>query len=413
MGAGIGAQGAAGAYLLAPFAIAGGLALGLVGGAAYGAIASEAWEAPSAVLRSVLEEISLAKTLPEQLVGFSRMHGYEMTYLSGILSSDHRQESRYSAAVKEGIDTVLEIDGLTVSLAPAEFMAKPQRGLILSAHVQLVRIADGVLLDDRMVTVDAEPILALKDWAANHAVRFREEAVQASQRLAEAIVTDYFLAYHFPERVISGFPLQVHLRGLRALNPQEIPGIPAGREIDKDLQAKYPTAGFLGIPVELSFPIPNEFRILAQRVDSLQPTFRWEAFPGMNVTYELKIWRSGRLGPEAVVYSRAKLEQTSYKVETTLEPSTLYYWSVRAHFSENGRERITDWSRRSVKHSLLSKIMGAGILALFPDPVEEGFYVFITPPPPSKGLQPANISSQKWLPWGNWPFSPPDGHLKE
>jgi len=305
----------------------------------------------------------------------------------------------------------MEIQDFTVTLMPAEHMVNPQRGLILSAHVQLVRTSDRNVLDDRMVTDELGPALELNNWMANHAARFREEVVQATQRLAEAIVTDYFLAYHFPERVLPGFTMDTHLKGLRAWSPEERPGIPAGGVFGsyiehEDIRAKYPTDE---IPDLFSPPIPNEFRIAAQRSDSLQPTLKWESFPGTNVTYELKIWRSGRLGPETLVYSRANIEQDSHKLEMTLEPSTLYYWSVRAHFSMNGRDRITDWSRRSVKSSLWLKIMGA---ALFPDPIDEGFYVFITPQPASQGLQPAATQS-KWFPWGNWPLSPPDSERQE
>jgi hypothetical protein len=106
------------------------------------------------------------------------------------------------------------------------------------------------------------------------------------------------------------------------------------------------------------------------------------------------------LGPDVLVYSRSNLEQASHKLETALEPSSPYYWSVRAHFVEQGKDRITEWSRRSVKPSLMAKIMTSGIAALMPDPVDEGFYVFITPPPRSQNPKPA-ASQSRWFPWEN------------
>jgi hypothetical protein len=396
------------------FAVPIGAALGFVGGTAYGAVASESWYEADTSFRTIVAELDLNRALPEHLAAFSRSHGYEITDLIKVAPQEPQEKFRYATARRDGIDTVLEIQDFTVTLIPAESAVNPQRGLILSAHVQLVRTSDGNVLDDRKVTDELGPALALNNWTANHAARFREEVVQASQRLAVTIVTEYFLAYHFPERVLPGFTMDVHLKGLRAWSPEEYPGIPVGGVFgpsigDEDIQAKYPTDEF---PVSLSSPIPNEFRITAQRSDSLQPTLKWESFPGTQVTYELKIWRSGRLGPEAVVYSRANIEQNSHKLEVTLEPSTLYYWSVRAHFSENGRDRITDWSRRSVKSTLAMKILTGGIAALAPDPVEEGFYVFITPQPASQGLQPA-VTQSKWFPWGNWPLSPPDSERQE
>jgi hypothetical protein len=392
MGAGIGAQGGMFAIVAAPA----GAALGLLGGTVYGAIASESWYEADTTFRTIVAELDLNRSLPEHLTAFSREHGYEITYLPQVAMPEPQAQSRYAAARRDGIDTVLEIQDFTVNLIAAQFMVNPQRGLILSAHVQLVRTSDGKVLDDRMVTDEVGPALALNDWTANHAARFREEVVQASQRLAEAIVTDYFLAYHFPERVLPGFTMEVHLKGLRALSPEEGLGIPAGAVFGpsiehEDIRAKYTDGTFPGLFVS---PIPNEFRITAQRINSLQPTMRWESFPGTNVTYELKMWRSGRLGPEAVVYSRANIEQASHKLEVTLEPSTLYYWSVRARYSENGKDRITDWSRRSMKPTPAIKILTAGIMALVPDPVDEGFYVFITPQPVSQGLQPAATQSK-------------------
>jgi hypothetical protein len=410
MGAGIGAQGGMFAIVAAPV----GAALGLLGGTVYGAIASESWYEADTFFRTIVAELDLNRALPEHLAAFSRSHGYEITDLIKVAPQEPQEKSRNAAARRDGIDTVLEIQDFTVNLIAAQFMVNPQRGLILSAHVQLVRTSDGKVLDDRMVTDELGPALALNNWMANHAARFREEVVQASQRLGETIVTNYFLAYHFPERVLPGFTMEVHLKGLRALSPEEGLGIPAGGVFGpsiehEDIRAKYTAGAFPGLLVS---PIPNEFRITAQRINSLQPTMRWESFRGTNVTYELKMWRSGRLGPEAVVYSRANIEQDSHKLEVTLEPLTLYYWSVRAHFSENGRDRITDWSRRSVKHTLAIKILTGGIAALMPDPVDEGFYVFITPQPASQGLQPAATQS-KWFPWGNWPLSAPDSDSKE
>ena len=138
----------------------------------------------------------------------------------------------------------------------------------------------------------------------------------------------------------------------------------------------------------------------------------WEPVSGSNVTYELKIWRSGRLGPDVLVYSRTNIEHVSHKLETVLEPSSLYYWSVRAHFVEHGKDRITEWSRRSVKPSPMAKIITSGIAALMPDPVDEGFYVFITPPPLSQSPKPGASQSQ-WFPWENWPLSSPDRERQE
>ena len=408
MGAGVGAQGVQGGPLVV-ITLPAFTALGLLGGTIYGAVASESWQEADTASRTIVAELNLNRVLPEHLVAFSRSHRYEITHLSTGPPEEHQEPSRYAAARRDGIDTVLEIQDLTVNLIPAEYMVNPHRALILSARIQLIRTADGTVLDDRVVIDKVGPALLLNEWIEDHAARFRQEVQQASDRLAEQIVTDYFMVYPFLERVTSGVFLETHLKGLRPLYPGEEPGLPGRGISEEDIRTKYSRGEFRD---SISWPIPNEFRIVAQRIYELQPTMSWEPFYGPHVTYDLKIWQSGRLGPDALVYSRTNIEQASHRLETALETSSLYYWSVRAHFVEHGKDRITEWSRRSVKHSLMAKIITSGIAALLPDPVDEGFYVFITPPLLSQSPKPA-ASQTKWFPWGNWPLSSPDSERQE
>jgi len=389
VGAGVGAHGS----YMAPIMVPAGAAVGLVGGALYGAVASESWQKAETTFRTIVAELDLNQALPQHLIAFAQAHGYAMTHLSIVTQDRPEQQSHYAAAQSDGIDTVLEIQDLTVNLVPAEYEVNPHRRLTLSARVQLIRTVDQTLLDDRVVTDKLGPALLLGGWTANQATRFRREVQQATERLAEQVITDYFLLYPFPDRVsYSGTFWDVHLKGLRPLYPGEnldyYGPIPV---LEKDIRAKYAQEDFFGV----SLHMPNEFRLMVEsRIDSLQPTMSWEPFPNSNATYDLKIWRAGRLGPEMVVYSRTNLDQHTHTLETALEPSTLYYWSVRAHFSEQGRERITDWSRRSLTSNLTSKIWTFGIATLTPDQVAEGFFVFITPPPPSSKPQPAEAQSQ-------------------
>lgn len=370
-----------------------GAAIGLVGGAFYGAVASESWQKADRTFQSIVAELDLNQALTQHLTAFAQAHGYALTQLSTIVQEGPQQQTRYAVVQRDGIDTVLEIQDLTVNLVPAEYMVNPHRALTLSAHVRLIRTVDEAILDDRVAIDKLGPALLLDGWMVNTAARFRQEVQQATERLAEQILTDYFMLYPIPDRITgTGLFLDVHLKGLQRYYSGESPDHFGHKTVqEKDIRAKYGWDGFLG----LSPRIPAEFLILAQsRVDSLQPTMSWEPLPGSNVTYDLKIWRSGRLGPDTLVYSRTNLDQASHKLETALEPSTLYYWSVRAHFSEQGRERITDWSRRSVTNSLMTKIMTFGVAAFMPDRVEEGFFVFITPPPPSSPPQPADSQSR-------------------
>ena len=113
---------------------------------------------------------------------------------------------------------------------------------------------------------------------------------------------------------------------------------------DAGLRPEYP-------PIPTNVPEPA---LIFVAIDSLQPTLRWESFPrdkdrkaGLvsrirNVTYDLRICRADDLGP--VVYARQGLLAPSHQIEEPLEPSTEYFWAVRARFELDGHARVTEWS---------------------------------------------------------------------
>jgi len=124
-------------------------------------------------------------------------------------------------------------------------------------------------------------------------------------------------------------------------------------------------------------------------VDSLQPTFRWEAFPrkqdlaaakegvlgGLTaVTYDLQIWRAGYTVqyPAERVYAKQGLAETSYRIELPLAPATRYSWTVRARFLVNGEPRVTEWSMYEWEDARLRHPFEE----LFPSP---RYFRFITP----------------------------------
>ena len=95
------------------------------------------------------------------------------------------------------------------------------------------------------------------------------------------------------------------------------------------------------------------------QVDSVKPTLQWKSFPTAKdikadksgdlsriseVTYDLKIWRAEDPPNEDIIYSRTRLENSSYKIESPLIPLTRYFWSVRVRFKLDGRDIETNWS---------------------------------------------------------------------
>ena len=128
------------------------------------------------------------------------------------------------------------------------------------------------------------------------------------------------------------------------------------------------------------------------QVDQLRPTFRWEAFPRAEdlaeivprgderiaaVSYEWRLWKVGKefsgtgLAPEStarigvtsdykyswrhecrdtdpgeLVYTKQGLVTPEHTLETPLESNSRYFWTVRAHFTLDGKRRATEWSEQ-------------------------------------------------------------------
>jgi len=125
------------------------------------------------------------------------------------------------------------------------------------------------------------------------------------------------------------------------------------------------------------------------QVDSLQPTFRWEAFPRKpdlaadkkedlarltSVTYDLQIWRAGYTlqYPAERVYAQQGLAETSHRIEQLLAPNTRYSWTVRARFLVNGEPRVTEWAMYEWEDTRLRRPFDE----IFPSP---RYFRFATP----------------------------------
>ena len=136
-------------------------------------------------------------------------------------------------------------------------------------------------------------------------------------------------------------------------------------------------------------------------IDTLRPTFRWERFPPLRhplhpnvkaVTYELRLWKVGKefsrapqesgpwigtrhddykyswmygcrdTDPGELVYSRQGIAQPEHTLETTLQPDSRYFWSVRAHFTLVGRRRATQWSQQLPHNTPFSEIQSTCLI---------------------------------------------------
>jgi len=144
----------------------------------------------------------------------------------------------------------------------------------------------------------------------------------------------------------------------------------------------------VGLKPESPFPKSES------QVDTLRPTFRWERFPRAKdleelgphageriaaVNYEVRLWKVGKefpgisnlvnadydrqsqfdykyswghecrdTDPGELVYSQQGLLNPEHTLETPLQPSSLYFWTVRAHFMLDGKRKATEWSEQLI-----------------------------------------------------------------
>ena len=63
-----------------------------------------------------------------------------------------------------------------------------------------------------------------------------------------------------------------------------------------------------------------------------------------NVCYDLILALERNSVPYEVVYRREGLPTPEHKVEIKLRSKTCYFWTVRARFEMDGRQRVTEWS---------------------------------------------------------------------
>ncbi len=109
------------------------------------------------------------------------------------------------------------------------------------------------------------------------------------------------------------------------------------------------------------WPVAIE-EIIFTKIDTIEPTFRWDSFPRKkdveskkqelhevlgritDVTYDLKIFRAENDYPAELMYSKQGLTEPFHKIKKPLESCTKYFWSVRARFKLDNKTRVTGWS---------------------------------------------------------------------
>ena len=304
---------------------------GVVGGVVGAAEApsAEAVQSAQANMSAALKVTTIQESLRDQIASAAIANGTSMVSVSPQQARDAVQTRDYRCLASEGVDTVLEAT-LTKAGTQGNGINKPVQ-VYMEAYIRLIRTADNNEVFSFDYTYRGER-LKLSEWSANQGQLLLRSFNTGYERLGSHIYDSVFLLYTFPDRwPHSAGGLLCSSFGLAPISPATRGQLTGDQIIGSSFE--WTTVG------------------------TLQPTLRWQSFPResdvrllpeemgrvKNIRYDLIIARERNLEPAEVVYRRDGLPDCVHKVEMPLSYGTCYFWTVRARFELDGRQRVTEW----------------------------------------------------------------------
>jgi hypothetical protein len=300
-----------------------------VGAALGGAQAPGAGEVSAA--EAAFAKVFYAKTIQESLrgqtVAAALGKGTSLQSVSPESAQAAAQLRDYRSLAAEEVDTVVEV-ALTRAGTVGAGVNEPLL-LRMEARVRVIRTGDNAeVFFTHYLHLGQR--LKLSEWLANQGEPLLRGLEAGYESLGSHIHDEVFLLYPFPD-----------------LKPRNV----LFALVAFGLAPIYPDMWQLGGPVDV--------RISWPAVKDLQPTLRWQGFPRnfdvetspeemsrvKNVRYDLVIAQERNLAAAETVYRREGLSEAVHTVEKPLSPGTRYFWTVRARFELDGRQRVTDWGQ--------------------------------------------------------------------
>lgn len=318
------------------------LVLGICGVAtAIGGLAGAAAAPPASAvqqtehdLAALIQAARVQETLARQVAVSALAQGKSLVTPAPENAARARQTSDYAALVGDGVDTVLEVALTRAGTRGAGINSAVQ--LYMEARVRLLRVADNRELFSAEYEYQGNG-LPLAEWSSGQGKALLDGLATGYVALADHIHDSVFLLFPFPDRSAHAAGMLAAAFGLAPLTPATRGQLSGDRLFG------------------------NYFEWTT--VDSLHPVLSWQAFPraadvasqpGLaerigNIRYDLLVARENNLAPAEIVYRRDGLSGTSHSVQTALRPATRYFWTVRARFELDGRERVTEWATTSYR----------------------------------------------------------------
>jgi len=304
---------------------------GVVGGVA-GATAApgaDKIQQSEQVLSDVMQHATIQDSLSRQVAALASDRGENLATPAANMAELARHEHDYSVLAEQGVDTVLEVALTRAGTRGAGIDAPVQ--LYMEARVRLIRTVD----NSELFSADYEyqgGNLQLSEWSARQGKPLLRGLEDGYLALGNHIHDSVFMLWPFPDRGAHSAGTLAAAFGLAPIEPA--------------------TRG------QLSGDVLFGRQFEWTTVDSLRPTLRWQAFPRVSdlerspgfagrisaVRYDVVIARERNLAPAEIVYHGEGLGEPHMTLQTALLPGTRYFWTVRARFELDGRERVTEWA---------------------------------------------------------------------
>jgi hypothetical protein len=313
-------------------------------------------------MASASQSLFLAPILGERVqryIGLNRVAGLGLMRDQGPESLT--DEPRYSTG-----DYVVEIS-ITEVKATTPGSAKLPYRFTVSARGRLIRVADNVVVDAFSKEVRTND-RTVNQWTANGNSLLSAELGAVFEQVAQSFVDEWVLIYRgAPIEKIEAAPLQA--QGPFPGGGSQLQTEPA--EVLKEIHAPDYVLRPMDPPVSASLRFRQPLfpgHLTPANVGSVTPTLAWESLPrtlqaelfagpaprARNLVYEVRIL-DGELQGTAifraarVVRSYNNLVEPKVEVAQRLYPCQHYFWTVRARFELDGRQRATEWSGAYIK----------------------------------------------------------------
>lgn len=280
-------------------------------------------EENAAILNKFSAELKIQETMSNRFLKVAQ----EQTKSSYVVFEEQGpskpdEKTNYGFLSDKGIDTIFEISVLNYGLTDP-FVNSPI-AFFMNLRLRLIRAIDGKIIHESITRYESRK-LRFSDWSANNAQLLREEFNSCYQSLSERII----------EKIL--FLPELNSDSLDICGPQPI----------------FPVYKYN------STFLKNEAKFAV--IDSIQPILKWTEWNSFSmptnssgrefeqlpykkdIFYDIKVYRIEDDFPVELVYERDNLTDCFHKIECSLSPSTIYFWTVRARFKVDGNDQATKW----------------------------------------------------------------------